>query len=122
MVAVLKQLHELINREDPGWPLVQEWIVEAKNPVEVLPPPDRLAWENTNLGYSQFLVWCFQGDVAKFYEPERWPGWEEETANLGGDQAFSFYPLLSAVGPAIAERSRRSIPIAEIYKLNVGWN
>src|SRR6266568_4630888 len=36
----MKQLHELINRDDPGWPLVQQWIAEATKPVEVLPPPD----------------------------------------------------------------------------------
>jgi hypothetical protein len=36
----MKPLHELINRDDPGWALVQQWIAEATNPVEVLPPPD----------------------------------------------------------------------------------
>src|SRR5882724_4909241 len=36
----LKTLQELINRDDPGWPLVQNWISEAANPVEILPPPD----------------------------------------------------------------------------------
>jgi Protein of unknown function DUF2625 len=36
----MKPLHELINRDDPGWPLVQQWVVEATNPVEVLPPPN----------------------------------------------------------------------------------
>jgi hypothetical protein len=36
----VKSLQELINRDDPAWPLVQQWIAEATNPVEVLPPPD----------------------------------------------------------------------------------
>lgn len=36
----MKTLQELINREDPAWPLVQQWVAEATNPVEVLPPPD----------------------------------------------------------------------------------
>ncbi len=36
----MKSLHELIDRNDPGWPLVEQWVSEATNPVEVLPPPD----------------------------------------------------------------------------------
>ena len=220
MATALKKLEELINRDDPGWPIVQGWIAEAKNPVEVLPPPDdetraralvdtqvttrspmgaiiyetggilvdhgwirilgsghsrlprslpgwnfgrsvfqsgqqpsfllcaddviggffaidggglkiapgkvcyfapdRLAWENTKLGYSEFLVWCFQGNVATFYEKERWPDWEKEIATLGGEEALDIYPFLSAVGPPIVERSRRPAPVASIYKLHVG--
>lgn len=33
----MKQLHELINTEEPGWELVQEWLNEAQNQYEVLP-------------------------------------------------------------------------------------
>ena len=220
MAAMLKQLHELINREDPGWPLVQKWIAEARNPVEVLPPPDdasrekalvnaqvttwspmgaiiyetggilvdhgwlrilgsghprlprslpewnfgrtfhessqrpsfvlcaddilggffaidggglgleqgkvcyfapdRLAWENTDLGYSQFLTWSFQCDFAKYYEKERWPSWKEDLTALAADQAFGIYPFLCCDGPPIAERSRKPVPITEIYDLHVG--
>ena len=28
---------ELVDEDEPGWPLVQEWIDEAVVPVEVLP-------------------------------------------------------------------------------------
>ena len=182
-MPALKTLQELINTEDPAWPLVQGWIAEAKNPVEVLPPindakreaslvatqvttrspmgaviyetggilvdggwlrilgsgsrtrgcrvlwrtgisgrsfqrdgdqpaflliaddvvggffaidggglkmqpgkvcyfaPDTAAWENLNLGYTDFLLWCFSGDLKKFYESFRWPGWEQEIEN-----------------------------------------
>jgi len=215
----LKKLHELINRDDPGWPIVQQWTAEATNLVEVLPPPDAaareralldtqvttrspmgaiiyesggifadhgwlrilgsghprlpcslpgwnfkrsfsstgqsppflliaddvvggffaidgglrlepgkvcyfapgtLAWESTHLGYSDFLVWCFRGDLAKLYENVRWPGWQDETRDVRGDQAFSIYPLLSCSGPPIAERSRRPVALSEIYDLHVG--
>jgi uncharacterized protein DUF2625 len=218
----VKQLHELINRDDPGWPLVQQWVAEATNPVEVLPPPDdatreralldtqvttrspmgaivyesggifidhgwlrilgsghprlprslpcwnskrsisvtgqpppflliaddvvggffavdggglhlepgkvcyfapgTLAWESTRLGYSEFLVWCFRGDLAKYYEDVRWPGWQDEARELRGDQAFSIYPFLSSNGPPIAERSRRLVALSEIYDLHLGQN
>jgi hypothetical protein len=33
----MRSIDELINKEDPGWPLVQEWIDSAKNKVEILP-------------------------------------------------------------------------------------
>ncbi len=33
----MRTLEELINKEDPGWPVVQEWIEKAKNKIEVLP-------------------------------------------------------------------------------------
>jgi len=32
-----RALEELINTEDPGWPLVQEWIADAAVSVEILP-------------------------------------------------------------------------------------
>jgi hypothetical protein len=34
---VMRPVAELINKKEPGWPLVQEWISKAKNHVEVLP-------------------------------------------------------------------------------------
>src|SRR5690348_6792465 len=45
MAAVLKQVHELINLDDPGWPIVQGWITGAKNHIEVLLPPDNVTRE-----------------------------------------------------------------------------
>jgi hypothetical protein len=36
----MRPLHELINLNDPGFPLVREWIEAAIRPVEVLPPSD----------------------------------------------------------------------------------
>ncbi|TAL05767.1 MAG: DUF2625 domain-containing protein [Verrucomicrobia bacterium] len=220
MAVTKKQLHELINREDPGWPVVQGWIAEAKNLVEVLPPvgdatrekalvsiqvttrspmgaiiyetggilvdhgwlrilgsghprlprslpdwnfgrsvfesgerpssvlcaddaiggffaidgggfgiqqgmvcyfaPDRLVWENTKLSYSQFLVWSFQGDLAKYYESERWPGWQQEVSNLGGDQVFGIYPFLFCDDKPITERLRKPVSISEVYDLQIG--
>lgn len=216
----MKTLQELINLEDPGWPLVQKWIAEAANPVEILPPsndvkrgeslvaaqvttrspmgaiiyesggifvdhgwlrilgsghprlsrsvadwnfgrsfsmegqrpefllvaddvvggffaidggglgmeqgkvcyfaPDILAWENTNLGYSDFLNWCFQGDLAHYYETMRWPGWRDDLRQITGDQAFNIFPFLSCNGPPVGERTRTPISISEIYNCHIG--
>lgn len=211
----MKQLDELINLDEPGWLLVQQWLAEATNHVEVLPPPndacreralldtqvttrspmgaviyesggifidhgwlrilgsghprltrslpkwnftrtmteagqappfllvaddaiggffaidggglgleqgkvcylapDTLEWECMGMSYSEFLVWCFEGDLAKYYESLRWPGWEAEVKVLQGDEAFCIYPFLWCGGPPIAERVRSAIPIAETY-------
>jgi len=216
----LKQLHELINRDEPAWPLVQEWVAAATNTVEVLPPPedatreqtlvsaqvttrspmgaviyetggilvdhgwvrilgsghtrlprsfsrwnygrsfsvseerpqfllvgddvlggffavdgggigfahgnvcyfapDELTWEDMKLGYSQFLTWCFQGDLAGYYQSERWPDWQEDARELGGDEAFSFEPPLSADRKPITERTRKITSIADIYDRRLG--
>lgn len=82
--------------------------------------PGTLAWENTGLGYSDFLVWCFRGNLAKYYEGVRWLGWEDDTRAVRGDQAFSIVPFLWCAGPPVAERSKSPISISEIYDLHVG--
>lgn len=219
-MPALKTLQELINKEDPAWPLVQGWIAEAKNPVEVLPPisdakreasllatqvttrspmgaviyetggilvdggwlrilgsgsarlsrsvadwnfgrsfrregdqpsflliaddvvggffaidggglkmqpgkvcyfaPDTAAWENLNLGYTDFLSWCFSGDLKKHYETFRWAGWEQDVKTINGDQALFIYPFLNTSSGPNEERSRQVAPVAEIYNLQIG--
>jgi hypothetical protein len=213
-----EDLAQLVNRDEPAWPLVQEWIGQAVRPVEALPPagdagdalvsvqvttrspmgaiifetggllvdhgwlrilgsghprlprslpkwnfacgmqesdtpppwvliaddvlggffaldggrfggrkhtvwyfaPDALEWEDLERGYSEFLCWCFLADVSLFYKTWRWPGWETEVSQLGGDQTLSIYPPLSADGPQLEQRSRRPASIAEIFRMNVG--
>jgi hypothetical protein len=34
----MKPFDELLNLQEPGWAVVQDWLREATNPVEVLPP------------------------------------------------------------------------------------
>jgi len=82
--------------------------------------PDSMEWENCEMGYSEFLMWCLKGDVAGYYESMRWPGWEQEISTVGGDQGISVFPFLSAKGPAIAERHRGVVPISELFTLHVG--
>src|SRR5690349_20763358 len=44
----MRALAELVDLEDPGWPLVQSWIANASVPVEVL-PADRAAGDDALL-------------------------------------------------------------------------
>ena len=54
--------------------------------------PDALAWEDMELGHGALLEWAFEGNVEQFYAHLRWPGWQEDVAVLGGDQALCLYP------------------------------
>ncbi len=81
--------------------------------------PDRLAWEDTRLGYSGWLSWLFTGKLDRYYERERWPGWREDCRALAGDRAYSIVPPLCAKGPPPAERTRRPVPLDELWSLYV---
>ncbi|MEQ8276707.1 MAG: DUF2625 family protein [Deltaproteobacteria bacterium] len=75
--------------------------------------PDSLRWEDTSLGFGDFLSWLLHGDLDGFYAAQRWDDWASEVRALQGDQTFSIYPPLWAQGPSIAERSRRPVPSTE---------
>lgn len=80
--------------------------------------PDTLAWEDLERGYSDWVYWTFNGELDLFYENARWPGWIEEVAALDGDQGLSIAPFLWAQGPPVQERSRRPVPIEELWDLH----
>jgi hypothetical protein len=214
----MKPLSSLINKEDPGWPLVQKWINEGKNKVEILPKdqikadsalyktqvttrspmgsiiyetggllidngwirilgsgnsrldrsimdwnkgksyeksperipflliaddviggffainsgafgqndigkvfyfsPDNLIWESLGISYSDFLVFCFSGDLKKFYKDYHWTGWENDIKTIDGNQAFHIYPYLwTKEGKDINKDSRKPVPVQELWFL-----
>ncbi|MBZ0234314.1 MAG: DUF2625 domain-containing protein [Deltaproteobacteria bacterium] len=81
--------------------------------------PDTLEWECMDVGHMDWVHWALTADVAGFYESMRWPGWEDEVATLGGDQVISVAPPLWAQGVAIGERSRRAVPLEELWHLQL---
>lgn len=81
--------------------------------------PDTLAWESLDRGYSDFLCWALSGDLATFYQAHRWPEWSEDASALAGDKGFSIYPFLWTRGPPVANRSRRVVPMAEIFEMQL---
>jgi len=215
----MKSAEELIDKADPGWTIVQDWIKIAKNKVEVLPvdavnakealyktqvttrstmgavvfmtggilvddgwirilgsgnskfnrtlpdwnknksfkefgekpsflliaddaiggfyllnggglgkdlgkvyyfSPDNLEYEPLDITYSEFLGFCFNNDLDKFYDGNRWDGWRKEVSKLKGDQVYNFYPFLwTAEGSDINKNTRNVIPIEEQYSLNL---
>jgi hypothetical protein len=81
--------------------------------------PDSLAWEGTELGYSDWLQWALAGDLAKFYETMRWKGWEKEVAALSGDQGVSIWPPPWTREGQTASPSRKAVPIRQLVDLEM---
>jgi hypothetical protein len=84
--------------------------------------PDSLEYEALDMTYTEFLIFCFNGDLEKFYEGNRWMNWKEEVATLNGDKVFNFYPYLwTKEGKDINKVSRKAIPVDEQYTLNLDF-
>jgi len=81
--------------------------------------PDSLRWEDTGKSYTDFIDFCFNGDLEKFYEGLRWQGWQADLKRLPGDKGFMIYPFLFAAGPPIDARQRKPVPLSELYGLFV---
>jgi len=80
--------------------------------------PDTLAWEDCGKGHADWLHWVCSGDLAGFYESMRWPGWQDEVASLDTSRGISIYPFLFTEGEPIEQRSRRPVPIEELWGLH----
>ena len=82
--------------------------------------PDTLKWEDTEKSYSELLDWALNGDLNLFYQKQRWPNWEHDVLSLDRDRGISIYPFLfTNKDLPIVERSRRPVPIVELWKLHV---
>ena len=81
--------------------------------------PDTVRWEDLGRGYTEFVQFLCQGDLAKFYADMRWRGWSTDVDRLAGDRAYSIYPFLWAKeGGTIDQRSRKDVPIEELWRLH----
>jgi hypothetical protein len=82
--------------------------------------PDTLEWEAMDWTYTEFLLFCFSGDLDKFYEDYRWNGWRKEVANIAGDKALNFFPpLFSKEGKDLSKSSHKAIPGEEQYSFTL---
>lgn len=81
--------------------------------------PDTLEWESLEMPYSEFVNWALSGDLQRFYETFRWNGWREQIQELHGDQGILIYPYLWAEGEELEQRTRRAVPIEELWHLNL---
>lgn len=70
--------------------------------------------------YSDFLSFCFTGNLNKFYENLRWKSWEQEVEKLDGAETYNFYPFLwTKEGKDINTVSRKPVPVEEQFSLNM---
>ncbi len=82
--------------------------------------PDNLEFEPMDWSYSDFLSFCFNNDLNKFYEGYRWKGWRNEVAALPGDKVYNFVPpLWTKEGKDFSKNSRKAISVKEQFELNV---
>lgn len=82
--------------------------------------PDTLQWESLGISYSEFLDFCFNGDLDTFYKNLRWKNWKLDMKLLNGDQVFNFYPYLwSAEGKDINQASKKVVPVEEQYLFTI---
>nr|MBU3858326.1 DUF2625 domain-containing protein [Flavobacterium sp. MC2016-06] len=82
--------------------------------------PDNLEYEPLDITYSEFLQFCFNNDLDKFYDGSRWKNWKTEVSVLKGDKVYNFYPFLwTAEGEDINKVTRKVIPVEEQYSLNM---
>jgi hypothetical protein len=82
--------------------------------------PDTLRWEPLGVGHGSWLSWLAQGGTAQFYTSLRWPGWQDDVAQLVADQGLSTYPFLwtAECQADLARASRRAVPITELFGFN----
>jgi hypothetical protein len=78
--------------------------------------PDSGKWEDTQLGYSQFLYWALCGDISKFYELYRWDGWRGEDV-----RKISLDRVMFALLPATLVRRRRKTKAKRDEKRRHGY-
>jgi Protein of unknown function DUF2625 len=79
--------------------------------------PDRLRWEDLGMSHAELVHWAITGDLNTFYETWRWPRWEAEIAGLSGDEGISFWPMLWSAGEPVAVRSRKAVPLVELWSM-----
>lgn len=81
--------------------------------------PDEIKWVKTGMTYSDFLHFCFSGDINKFYEGFRWTNWQKDVSKLDGTLGISIFPFLwSKEGQEdINKNSKQPAPIQELWDL-----
>lgn len=78
--------------------------------------PDTLEWEDTEKGYTDFILWALNGDLNLYYETFRWKGWEDDVKRLSGSQGISIFPYLwTKEGKDIEKCYKRAVPMRELW-------
>jgi hypothetical protein len=79
--------------------------------------PHDLIWSATGMRYSDFLRFCFMGQISEFYGDFRWKGWSEEIQSINERQVVSCYPLLWTREGKELKANRKVMPIQRLWEL-----
>lgn len=79
--------------------------------------PDSLEWEDSELGYTDWLNWALSERLHQFYVDHRWQGWEREVTPLRGTTGLVVFPPLFTEKSNIADRKRGPVPVEELWRL-----
>lgn len=73
-----------------------------------------------NVSYTQFLNFCFNGNLDVFYQNKRWKGWREDITKLNNNQVFSFESDLSTEDSGNFNKlTKKIISVEEQYQGNM---
>lgn len=81
--------------------------------------PDMAEWLDTGLGHGQWLAWCLTERFTEFCCELRWEGWQAEVEALPPERGLLVLPPLWSGGPALSQRSRKAVPVEELWGLSV---
>jgi hypothetical protein len=73
------------------------------------------------MGYADFIKWSLCGNLNMFYEDFRWNKWQEDVSHISGDKGILVYPFLWAEGEDLDNRSKKLVPIIELWELNLDF-
>ncbi len=145
-IRILGSGHKKLNRSLPEWNLTKTISQIGENPPFLLIAddvvggffainggqfgadlgkvyylaPDSLNWESLDLTYTDFLNFCFNGNLKEFYESLRWKNWKEDLAKIDGNEVYNFQPFLwTKEGKNINKNSRKVISVEEQYQFNM---
>lgn len=81
--------------------------------------PDTQEWESTQKQYSDFIYWCFHGDLELYYKSFFWDKYPTDLQHISGSQTMAFFPFLwTSEGKDINQCERKIVDIQETWNLN----
>jgi len=83
--------------------------------------PDDLHWEAMHIGYGEFINFCLNGDLDKFYTGFRWTNWVNDLTKINGSSALYIYPhLWTGEGKEINSDTRNIVAVQDLYDYEIG--
>lgn len=80
--------------------------------------PEALEWESLDMGHSQFVEFCLNGNLEEFYGALSWDGRDKLIKEISGDQAIFFFPFLwTTEGKDLSKVTKKPISVQEAYSL-----